>query len=207
MAIEWYYSKAGQQQGPVSTQQLQRLLATGQLQPTDPVWKQGMAGWTPANQIQGLIPSSAPSTAPQPPAAPQPQPFTPVQERTPSVASRYRRRRAGSGTAGWKIPIFAGAGLLCCALFVPWWGITVTEPPRPPKQPDLSSISDPNVRRPLPNLLRLALGVRCSALGVRHLNAQRRGCKPKALVALAVQPHRCGKKETHGDSLLKVPDD
>ena len=56
------------------------------------------------------------------------------------------------------------------------------------------SISDPNVRRPLPNLLRLALGVRCSALGVRHLNAQRRGFKPNAQVALAVQPLRRGKK-------------
>ncbi len=68
MADQWYYSKQGQRVGPVSEAQLQQLVASGQLQPTDLVWKQGMTNWTSASNA-GLFPCAAESAGPPPPTA------------------------------------------------------------------------------------------------------------------------------------------
>ena len=45
MAEQWYYSKGGQQHGPINAEGLKQLAATGQLQPSDLVWREGMAAW------------------------------------------------------------------------------------------------------------------------------------------------------------------
>src|SRR5262249_298739 len=55
MASTWYYAQGGQQFGPVSSRQLKRLAAGGQLRPTDLIWKDGMADWTPALKLKGLF--------------------------------------------------------------------------------------------------------------------------------------------------------
>ncbi len=47
----WYYSKAGQQVGPVSRAQLEQLVASAQVSPTDFVWTNGMPNWQPAGQV------------------------------------------------------------------------------------------------------------------------------------------------------------
>jgi hypothetical protein len=52
---KWYYNSGGQQQGPVDFSDLQLLAGLGQIGPFDQVWTDGMASWTPASQIQGLI--------------------------------------------------------------------------------------------------------------------------------------------------------
>jgi len=44
----------GQQTGPFATQQLQEMIATGQLTPSTLLWKQGMNNWAAANSIQEL---------------------------------------------------------------------------------------------------------------------------------------------------------
>lgn len=70
--IEWYYAKQNQQFGPVATQDLQAMAADGRLLPTDLVWKEGLADWTPAGRVQGLFQKSgaaALSVAPPPPMA------------------------------------------------------------------------------------------------------------------------------------------
>lgn len=51
---QWYYSKGGEQKGPVEQQELQRLLSTGEVQPTDLVWRDGMANWQAASQVSEL---------------------------------------------------------------------------------------------------------------------------------------------------------
>jgi hypothetical protein len=66
MADEWYYTCQGQQKGPVSTADLKQLAAERQLQPTDLVWREGLAKWVPANTAKGLFPEM-----PVAPAAPQ----------------------------------------------------------------------------------------------------------------------------------------
>ena len=63
-------SKGGQQQGPVSSKQLKQMAATGQLQPTDLVWKEGMEQWVAASSIKGLF--AATTSTPPPPPPPMP---------------------------------------------------------------------------------------------------------------------------------------
>jgi hypothetical protein len=78
MEAEYYYSREGERFGPVPGDQLKQLAASGQLEPHDLVWKQGMANWVEAARVKGLFPNS-----PQPPevgatsAAPPPPPSTP----------------------------------------------------------------------------------------------------------------------------------
>ena len=52
---QWYYSKNGQQHGPVSSKQLKDLAASGELQPTNLVWKEGMKQWVAAGSVKGLF--------------------------------------------------------------------------------------------------------------------------------------------------------
>lgn len=71
MATEWHYSKGGQQHGPVSAADLKALTKSGELLPTDMIWKEGMAEWKPAGSLKGLFP---PIAAPAPQKAPPPLP-------------------------------------------------------------------------------------------------------------------------------------
>ena len=68
MAREWYYTKDGERQGPVTPQQLKQLSASGDLQPTDLIWKDGMAEWKKAGTVQKLFGDSVPTltSAPSP---------------------------------------------------------------------------------------------------------------------------------------------
>jgi len=63
MADQWYYSQQEERKGPVSQEELKRLATTGQLKPTDTVWKEGMAKWLPASQVKGLVPPPGPSVS------------------------------------------------------------------------------------------------------------------------------------------------
>lgn len=60
----WYYAKGGQQNGPVSTDEIVRLFGTGSIGPNDLVWHEGMVDWKPAGDVSEL--------APKPPAAAAP---------------------------------------------------------------------------------------------------------------------------------------
>jgi hypothetical protein len=59
----YYYSLNGQQQGPVSEEELNRLVATGVITTEALVWREGMAEWKPYAQAMqslagGMIPCS-----------------------------------------------------------------------------------------------------------------------------------------------------
>jgi hypothetical protein len=73
MADQWYYARNNQKHGPLTPQQLRQAAATGRLQATDMVWKEGMQKWVPASSIQGLFPP------PQAAAAGPPR-ITPAQQ-------------------------------------------------------------------------------------------------------------------------------
>jgi len=65
---EWHCIKNGQQTGPAPWSQLQQLAASGQLRPSDMVWKNGTPAWVAASSIQNLFsPQPAPSSPPPPP--------------------------------------------------------------------------------------------------------------------------------------------
>ncbi len=50
----WYYVENGQQQGPVTKEQLQSRADRQLLRPDDLVWAEGMAAWQPARSVTGL---------------------------------------------------------------------------------------------------------------------------------------------------------
>lgn len=56
MASEWYYSRDGEDRGPVSSAELKSLAAKGLLRRTDLLWKEGMAEWKPAGDFSRLFP-------------------------------------------------------------------------------------------------------------------------------------------------------
>lgn len=58
MAGEWHYSKDGDQFGPITGPELQKLANSGQLQPDDLVWKEGFKEWLPGRSIKGLFKTS-----------------------------------------------------------------------------------------------------------------------------------------------------
>ena len=77
---DWFYVREGQQNGPMSFEELVALARRGELKASDNVWNETMQGWTPAGQVEGLIDTSyaayeraAPPTMPSsnPYAAPQ----------------------------------------------------------------------------------------------------------------------------------------
>jgi hypothetical protein len=70
---QWYYSKGGEQKGPVEQQELQRLCSNGEVKSSDLVWRDGMANWQPVSQVPELaaVASAQPQAGWQQPAAPQ----------------------------------------------------------------------------------------------------------------------------------------
>jgi uncharacterized RDD family membrane protein YckC len=71
MAEQWYYSADGTQQGPISGSQLKQLAASGDLQRSDLIWKEGMADWVRADKVRGLF---GEKTVPALPSRPKPKP-------------------------------------------------------------------------------------------------------------------------------------
>jgi len=112
MATEWYYSKGnGEVTGPVTRQELERMLAAGELPADVLVWCQGMEEWKTADKVSelGAAPSAAPSpqaaaaaaapaAAPAAAATPSQTSWCPVNR--PSPAPRPMRCREDSA-AGW----------------------------------------------------------------------------------------------------------
>jgi hypothetical protein len=58
--MNWYYESAGQQQGPVTEIDLDRLLSEGKITLDSLVWREGMSGWTP---LRVARPPGAPAPA------------------------------------------------------------------------------------------------------------------------------------------------
>ena len=74
--VQYNISVNGQQSGPFEWQQLQQLSQSGQLTKETHVWKQGMANWALAGEVQELAPlfATPPPPPPPPPAGETPPP-------------------------------------------------------------------------------------------------------------------------------------
>ncbi|MEC8757277.1 MAG: SPFH domain-containing protein [Bacteroidota bacterium] len=75
--VQYNISVNGQQSGPFGWQQLQQLSQSGQLTKETHVWKQGMANWALAGEVQELAPLFAAPPPPPPPAGGTPPPPPP----------------------------------------------------------------------------------------------------------------------------------
>ena len=49
--MEWYYAKNNRQEGPVSGATLKSMIVSGEIASADLVWREGMADWRPAAEI------------------------------------------------------------------------------------------------------------------------------------------------------------
>ena len=65
--VQYFTAVNGQQAGPFTIQQLQQLVRNGQLTKQTYVWKQGMANWDFAENVQEVAALFATSTPPPPP--------------------------------------------------------------------------------------------------------------------------------------------
>jgi len=68
----WYYSNGGgTQEGPIPFTKLRELAENGQLRPDDMVWSPGMASWSAARGVQGVLPGPIPPPLTGPAALPR----------------------------------------------------------------------------------------------------------------------------------------
>ena len=77
MSSQWYYSQGGQRQGPIAFDKLKELAASGQLGPTDLVWKEGMSQWAEAKSLKELFPIAPATSGQLPPTLPAAAPVIP----------------------------------------------------------------------------------------------------------------------------------
>ncbi|SVC99955.1 uncharacterized protein METZ01_LOCUS352809, partial [marine metagenome] len=54
-AMQIHVNKDGQQIGPYDLEQVNQYLEQGSLLPTDPAWHEGLDGWVPLNQVEGVV--------------------------------------------------------------------------------------------------------------------------------------------------------
>ncbi len=78
--MDWYYEKDNQQAGPVSREELERLLRGGTISATNLVWNQDMPDWKPAGETLGIddIPALSPADSPAPDQLTQGAPSSPL---------------------------------------------------------------------------------------------------------------------------------
>ena len=70
----WFYSQGGEQRGPLSFSELSQKAASGQLQPDELVWREGMPSWEAARRIPELLPETQAGPGPRSPIPPMPPP-------------------------------------------------------------------------------------------------------------------------------------
>ena len=62
MSDQYFVARGGEQSGPYTLEQMQQMLAVGQLLPTDMAWTEGQADWLPVPQVAGsAVPTAKPS--------------------------------------------------------------------------------------------------------------------------------------------------
>ncbi len=66
MGSAWYVGKGRDRRGPFTSGQLREMATSGELLPTDLIWKDGMSGWVPASKTKGLFPARTPVSGPPP---------------------------------------------------------------------------------------------------------------------------------------------
>lgn len=59
----WYYVGDAVQKGPVSAQEIERLLGVGRIEPTTLVWREGMPTWRPLHEVQSELTQAAAAAA------------------------------------------------------------------------------------------------------------------------------------------------
>lgn len=104
MREEWYVARRGEdgnkRYGPVPLSQLRDLLDAGDVRPDDLVWREGMAGWMPADQCDEINQPARPRNYYGYDRPPRRRPYRPQQ---PS-------------SSGWVIPLVVIGGVMAVSI-------------------------------------------------------------------------------------------
>lgn len=123
MADEWYYTRQGEEFGPVSSARLKQLVSDGKVQPNDMVWKTGMEKKVQAKTVKGLFGNggstgSTPDTRIPPPPSRRGRDeddVAPVRPMDDEDDDRPRKKSdKKGGIPGWVWLVGGGVFLLCC---------------------------------------------------------------------------------------------
>jgi hypothetical protein len=87
----WHYTRERHPKGPVTFEQLRELARTGELNPGELVWQEGMAQWAEARTIDGLYPSPPP--VPAATAPPETAVVSPQEEQQPVIEIETEEQR------------------------------------------------------------------------------------------------------------------
>lgn len=87
--MQWYYSKNGNQLGPIGTEEIQSKLASGEIASSDLVWKDGLADWLPAGQVPELRVVNQATRPVSPSPAVQNSPYSPPVAHAPVSPVSY----------------------------------------------------------------------------------------------------------------------
>lgn len=121
--MQWYYSKNGNQLGPISAEEIKSKLSTGEIGSADLVWKDGMADWVPASQVGELrslvsSPTLATESSPGAPVSTQ-SPYSPpisVQGSAVGPGGVVLTPTCGKATTAMTLGICGLVFALCCPL-------------------------------------------------------------------------------------------
>lgn len=67
----WFYKHDVSKHGPIDAATLCGLVESGKIDPTAPVWREGMPEWQPACDVEGLLPSHVAANARRPVSTPR----------------------------------------------------------------------------------------------------------------------------------------
>lgn len=100
---QWYVGQSGDRKGPFTSEDLRKMAESGELKPSDLIWKQGLEQWVPASSAKNLFPAQiGPPPLPSEEAGPPP---LPADAAPPLPASGPRRTHAtqagGAGIPPW----------------------------------------------------------------------------------------------------------
>jgi hypothetical protein len=113
----YYVGKNGQQTGPFTLDQVKAKYATGEILPTDLVWKEGTADWKPASNFAEF--SAPAAVTPTYQAESTPAPVTPSYLPQSAAPAPYSPGPGGAMAPGAKIPnylVWSILSTLCCCL-------------------------------------------------------------------------------------------
>jgi len=86
---DWYYAKGNDKHGPVGTDELQQLAVSGQLLPSDLVWRKGTKEWRRAETVEGLFPDNGPTPDSQKATEAVPPPIHAKPQSMPAGAAEH----------------------------------------------------------------------------------------------------------------------
>ncbi len=103
--MEWYYASNGQQQGPVSQEQLIELFKKGEVKTSDLVWNESMTDWVAFGNVPALNQSGAA------PSGAVPSQVPPDQGPIPAAAGGAAAASTGTQVVGSSVPSAGGANI------------------------------------------------------------------------------------------------